>query len=116
MSDTKKKRDDQLTEISKGRVKFSRDAWQFFVDETDRVLGLQLHEFEPGKGAVTMPLEVHLFMLSLIESAVCYSGADVVRAAGGGCCEKKCRGFGGCDFEYGSIAVCNDGDLFVCEV
>lgn len=121
MSDDKtttKKMPGQLTEISKGRVKFTRKAWAFFVAETDRVLGLSLHDMAPGKGAVSMPLEVHLFMLSVIEAAVEYSGADLRRAGGGGggCCEEKCRGFGGCDYEYGTIAVCNEGDLFVCDV
>ena len=44
------------------------------------------------------------------------NGADPVTArAGGGCCDDVCEGHGGCDFGSGSVAVCNDGDVFICD-
>ena len=102
-----------ITKIENGRVRITRKGWEAFVGETDRILGLHVSELvHDGKGPVAMALEAHLFMLHVIEAAVEYSGYS---GRGGGCdCDELCSGFGGCDFSYGSIYVCNDGDLFVC--
>ena len=101
-----------ITTIDKGRVRIRTKGWAAFVAETDRVLGLDLHDLERGMGPVTLSLEAHLFMVSVIKAAVEYSGYS---GRGGGCdCDELCSGFGGCDFSYGSIYVCNEGDLFVC--
>lgn len=107
----------QATKIEKKHMQMRRKDWAHFVAETDQAIGLDLHDFEPGKSAnIRMPIEAWLFMLSVIEAALACSGYSARQRAGGGdCdCEETCRGFGGCDFSYGTIIVCGDGDLFVC--
>lgn len=37
-----------------------------------------------------------------------------ISAREGGCCEEVCRRHGGCDFGGETIAVCNDGDVIIC--
>ena len=108
---TKKKRQ-PITTIEKGRVRITRKGWRAFNAETGRILGFELHGVDDGKGAVTMALEAHLFMLQAIKAAVEFSGYS--RRRGGCDCDELCSGFGGCDFSYGSVYVCNEGDLFVC--
>lgn len=103
-----------VTKIDGNRVKMSRKDWDAWVAMTDAVLGLELHDLAPGKGTVTIALEVWCFLLSVLKEAVEYSG---IRARGRGCeecCEKECKGLGGCDFCYGSAGVCNGGDLVFC--
>lgn len=108
----------QLTKIEKKHMQMRRKDWQFFVAETDRAIGLDLHEYEPGKsGNIRMPMEAWLFLLSVIEAALTCSGYTARQRGGGGgdCdCDTICRGFGGCDFSYGVVYVCGEGDLFIC--
>ncbi|KKM72947.1 hypothetical protein LCGC14_1415430 [marine sediment metagenome] len=107
-----KKKLQPITTIEKGRVRISRKGWAAFVADTDDVLGLDLSNIEAGNGPVTLALEAHLFLLSVIKAAQEYAAYS---RGGDGCdCDELCSGFGGCDFSYGSIFVCNEGDLFVC--
>ncbi|MCP4871594.1 MAG: hypothetical protein GY898_23035 [Proteobacteria bacterium] len=107
--------DRRMTRIEGNRVKLTRDNWDTFRAETADFLGLDLHELDPvGKGTVTIPLEVWCFLLSVLEEAVAY---NEVRGARGGCqacCDRECKRLGGCDYCYGTIGVCNGGDLVLC--
>lgn len=102
-----------VTKIEGNKVSIRRADWDHLVEETDSNLGLELRDIEPGKGkTVTIRLDVWLFLLSVLKAAVEYSG--YVGAGCEACCEEECEGLGGCDFCYGTIGVCEGGDLVFC--
>lgn len=97
-----------------GKVKISRKDLGAVMRQAHLALGGdRLFELDAGKGrTITIDLGVWSFLLAVLEAAVAYSGYAGGRAAD--CCDEVCEGHGGCDFTFGSVAVCNDGDLIIC--
>ncbi len=110
-----KKKDRQITKIDKGIVSMSRKDYDWFCAEVAGAVGFKMPDLGDGKGRVRIPVWVWQFLLAVIAAALDYSGASM-RSAGGceDCCKRVCRGFGGCDFCFGSACVCGQGDLFEC--
>lgn len=99
----------QITTIAKGRVRITRKGFDVLTAEANRVLGLEFYEVEPGKGPVTLSLDVWLFTLSVLQVALEYSGYIGETAGAAEACGPE-----GCDFSFGQIAVTLAGDVIVC--
>ncbi len=99
----------QATNIDKGRVRITRKGFDALTAEAYRILGVEFSDAEPGKGAVTLSLDAYLFMLSVLEATVDYSGYIGETAGAEEACAPE-----GCGFSFGRIAVTLAGDLIVC--